>query len=147
MIATMPKNIILLGRISDDDLAQALAGARAFLFPSRIEGFGLPAVEAMASGCPVVASTAPCLPEICGDAALYAGPDDAEGWIAAIERLHTDSATRSRTVEAGIARARRYTWRRIAEQYLELMAELDGAGARLALHGGESQVGRDGRCC
>ncbi|WP_394886129.1 glycosyltransferase (plasmid) [Mesorhizobium sp. AaZ16] len=66
-VPEMPSNIVLLGRIADDDFKKALEGALCFLFPSRIEGFGLPAVEAMASGCPVVASTSPCLPEICGD--------------------------------------------------------------------------------
>lgn len=121
-----PDNLVLLGRIGDDDFAQALAGARAFLLPSRIEGFGLPAVEAMALRCPVVASTAPCLPEICGPAALYADPDDPEAWIAAVERL-ADPLARRRVVEAGAACARRYSWRRIAEQYLELMARVDAA--------------------
>jgi glycosyltransferase involved in cell wall biosynthesis len=121
----VPENVRLLGRIDDDDLAQALTEARAFLFPSRIEGFGLPAVEAMASGCPVVASTAPCLPEICGDAALYADPDDAAGWIAAIDRLHTEPETRRAMIAAGLARAERYSWERIAEHYLRLMLEVD----------------------
>lgn len=125
--ARLPGNLVLLGRISDDDFAQALTGARAFLFPSRIEGFGLPAVEAMAWGCPVVAATAPCLPEICGGAARYADPDDAEGWAAAIGDLHADPAMRRGFVEAGVARARRYSWRRIAEQYLDLMSRVDAA--------------------
>ncbi len=122
-------NVRILGRISDDDLAKALSGAVCFLFPSRIEGFGLPAVEAMIHRCPVVASTAPCLPEICGDAALYAAPDDIEGWLAAVERLRTDKELRSQLVESGCARAERYAWRSIAEHYLELMAEVDGVRA------------------
>ncbi|RUZ32943.1 glycosyltransferase family 1 protein, partial [Mesorhizobium sp. M7A.F.Ca.US.003.02.1.1] len=83
-IPQMPGNIVLPGRIGDDDFKKALEGALCFLFPSRIEGFGLPAVEAMASGCPVVASTSPCLPEICGDSALYADPDDVQSWAEAI---------------------------------------------------------------
>lgn len=120
-----PSNLILFGRIDDDDFAAALAGARAFLFPSRIEGFGLPAAEAMALGCPVVASTAPCLPEICGPAALYADPDDVEGWARAVETLNSNAARREEIIAAGIVRARRYGWRRIAEQYLELMARID----------------------
>jgi glycosyltransferase involved in cell wall biosynthesis len=122
----VPRNVRLLGRISDDDLAKVLSEARCFLFPSRIEGFGLPAVEAMARGCPVVASTSPSLPEVCGDAALYAGPDDADAWVAAVRRLALDPALRERMIVAGYARARTFSWRRIAEIYLELMARADG---------------------
>ena len=128
--ATAPQsNVRILGRISDDDLAKALSGAVCFLFPSRIEGFGLPAVEAMIHRCPVVASTAPCLPEICGDAALYADPDDVEGWLSAIQRLSSDSSLRTSLVESGWARAERYSWRAIAEHYLVLMNDIDGEGA------------------
>lgn len=120
-----PRNVRLLGRISDDDLARALSEARCFVFPSRIEGFGLPAVEAMARGCPVVASTSPCLPEVCGDAALYADPDDADGWVAAIAKVHADAEVRRRMVQAGRERVGAYSWRRIAEAYLELMLRVD----------------------
>jgi glycosyltransferase involved in cell wall biosynthesis len=120
-----PRNVRFLGRISDDDLKKALSGALCFLFPSRIEGFGLPAVEAMASGCPVVASTSPCLPEVCGDAALYADPDDLNGWAEAVRRIMSRPDLRRRLAEAGYARARNYTWRGIAEIYLELMWQVD----------------------
>jgi glycosyltransferase involved in cell wall biosynthesis len=125
--ARMPRNLRLLGRISDDDFKCALSGALCFLFPSRIEGFGLPAVEAMASGCPVVASTSPCLPEVCGEAALYADPDDTGAWRAAVERLRQDAGLRRQQIAAGHARARRFSWRGIAEAYLELMAQVDEA--------------------
>lgn len=123
----IPANLRLLGRISDDDFKQALSGALCFLFPSRIEGFGLPAVEAMASGCPVVASTSPCLPEVCGDAALYADPDDVDGWADAVRSLHFKAALRRNLIKAGLAKAGEYTWRGIAEIYLELMAVADAA--------------------
>jgi glycosyltransferase involved in cell wall biosynthesis len=125
--AYVPSNIRLLGRISDDDFAKALSLALCFLFPSRIEGFGLPAIEAMALGCPVVASTAPCLPETCGDGALYADPDDTDGWIRWIAKLKADGALRRRVIDLGHAHAAAYSWRAIAEHYLALMAELDFA--------------------
>ncbi len=131
-VESMPANLHVLGRISDDDLAAALNGALCFLFPSRIEGFGLPAVEAMALGCPVVASTAPCLPEVCGDAALYADPDDLVAWSDAVASIHRHPDLRRRLVEAGRHRARRYSWRRIAETYLHLMAEVDRTAATCA---------------
>jgi glycosyltransferase involved in cell wall biosynthesis len=128
-----PENVRLLGRIGDDDLKAALAGALCFLFPSRIEGFGLPAIEAMAAGCPVVASTSPCLPEICGEAALYADPDDAGAWIERVRLLQEGKALRRRLVAAGRERASAYSWRRVAETYLELMASIDGVAAKTTI--------------
>ena len=119
------KNTRLLGRIGDDDLAAALESALCFLFPSRIEGFGLPAIEAMACGCPVVASAAPCLPEVCGQAALYAAPDDTEGWMTQILRLKASDELRHSMIARGRQQAKLYSWRRIAELYLELMASVD----------------------
>ena len=130
-----PRNLRLLGRISDDDFKKALAGALCFLFPSRIEGFGLPAVEAMVAGCPVVASTSPCLPEVCGEAALYADPDDVEEWAEAVALIRSDAGMRRRLIEAGKARAQRYTWRSIAETYLKLMMQVDIASTQRAARG------------
>lgn len=121
-----PDNLRLLGRISDDDLAKALEAAVCFLFPSRIEGFGLPAIEAMSRGCPVVSSDAPCMPEVLAGAALYAQPEDGEGWIAAVSRLQADPRLRRAMVETGRAQAAHYSWRGIAEIYLQLMARADG---------------------
>ncbi len=119
-------NVRLLGRIDDDEFAQVLSRALCFLFPSRIEGFGLPAIEAMVHGCPVVASTSPCLPEICGDAALFADPDSIGEWLGAIAKLRDDRGLRTQLVDKGVARAATYSWRKIAELYLQLMAEVDG---------------------
>ncbi|RWC98141.1 MAG: glycosyltransferase family 1 protein [Mesorhizobium sp.] len=124
-VPAMPGNIVLLGRISDDDLKKALEGALCFLFPSRIEGFGLPAVEAMASGCPVVASTSPCLPEICGDSALYADPDNVQSWAERVRLLMLNPALREWLVAKGSTRANSYSWRWIAWKYLELMVQVD----------------------
>jgi glycosyltransferase involved in cell wall biosynthesis len=84
----------------------------------------------MVSGCPVVASTSPCLPEVCGDAALYADPDDPDGWGDQIRLIRRDPAVRRRLIEAGLARASLYTWRGIAEIYLELMSQVDLAQER-----------------
>ncbi|MDJ1157080.1 glycosyltransferase family 1 protein [Chelatococcus sp. SYSU_G07232] len=121
-----PRNLRLLGRIDDEEFGRALRDALCFLFPSRTEGFGLPGIEAMALGCPLVSADVPCLREIYGDAALYAGPDEPTAWIAAIDRLRRDRVLREEFVLRGLARAERYSWRTIAEQYLELMAEADG---------------------
>jgi glycosyltransferase involved in cell wall biosynthesis len=120
-----PANLRLLGRVSDDDLARLLEGAICFLFPSRIEGFGLPAVEAMTHGCPVIASTAPCLPEICGEGAVLADPDRPDEWVQAVRLLWQDDQQRRRMIENGRRRAAKYSWRAIAETYLTLMTRVD----------------------
>jgi glycosyltransferase involved in cell wall biosynthesis len=123
--APLPANLRFFGRVSDDDLAKLLKAAVCFLFPSRIEGFGLPAVEAMVHGCPVIASTAPSLPEICGEGAVLADPDSPEDWVHAVGQLWRDQPTRQRMIENGRKRAERFTWRAIAETYLTLMARVD----------------------
>jgi glycosyltransferase involved in cell wall biosynthesis len=79
----------------------------------------------MARGCPVVASNAACFPEVCGDAALLALPDDDAAWIRAIEQLRGDRNLRTTMVEKGLRRARDYSWEAIAEAYLTLMARAD----------------------
>jgi glycosyltransferase involved in cell wall biosynthesis len=95
-----------LGRIPDGDLDRLLAGAVGLVYPSRYEGYGLPLVEAMALGCPVIASSATALPEVVGDAGLVIGPDDVAGRAAAKLRLLADETLRSRLVAAGRERVR-----------------------------------------
>jgi glycosyltransferase involved in cell wall biosynthesis len=130
--AGAPANVRLLGRVGDDRLAQLFAGALCFVFPSRMEGFGLPAAEAMSCGCPVVAADAGALPEVCGPAALYAQPDDDEAWIGAIRRLRDSPALRARLSAAGRGRAAAFQWRATAAIYLRLMARIDGVEHALA---------------
>lgn len=120
-----PSNLRCLGRVSDGELAQGFSEALAFLFPSRTEGFGLPAVEAMSCGCPVVASTAPCLRETCGDAALFADWDDGSAWVAAVASLLHNPTLRREMADAGRTRADVFTWRSAALTYLELMLRVD----------------------
>lgn len=99
-----------LGFVSDDAL-RALYGAAALVwFPSRYEGFGLPVIEAMACGTPVVASNTASIPEIAGDAAMLKDPDDVNGHLDAISGLLTDSAARKQFSEWGMVRARSFTW-------------------------------------
>jgi glycosyltransferase involved in cell wall biosynthesis len=116
-------NVHVLGRVSDDDLACLYGAALCLAFPSRSEGFGLPLLEAMALGCPVVAASIPSSLEVCGDSALYAGPDDPEAWLAAIARFANSSGLRAEMSGRGQVRARAYSWRRSAQGYLDLMRE------------------------
>lgn len=120
------RNIDWLGRVSDAEMAALLADSMCLAFPSLAEGFGLPALEAMAIGCPVVASDCASLPEICGGAALYAPPGDPAAWLAAFVRLKTSPDLRGGMIASGRARACAYSWRTAALAYLEAMAEADG---------------------
>ena len=103
-----------LDYVEDADLPGLYAGAAAFAMPSLYEGFGLPCLEAMACGTPVVASDRPALPEACGGAALLAAPDDAEGFAAALLSVAHDGPERARLVSAGRQRAALLTWERTA---------------------------------
>jgi glycosyltransferase involved in cell wall biosynthesis len=118
--------VVWLGRISDEEFAAMLDDCLCLAFPSLTEGFGLPPLEAMARGCPVVVSNRASLPEVCGTAALYASPDDPASWLSQFERLRDSVDLRKKLSDAGCARASRFTWRRSAELYLEAMAECDG---------------------
>ena len=119
-------NLHWLGRLSDDEIAALLRGCLCLAFPSFAEGFGLPALEAMAVGCPVVASDRTSLPEICRDAALYASPSDPDEWFGHFVRLKENAVLRDTLIRKGQARARHYSWRRSAELYLEEMCRIDG---------------------
>lgn len=98
------------GRISAADVAGLYRLASVVAVPSRYEGFGLPAVEAMAYGSPVVAAAATALPEVVGDAGVVVDPDDADAWAEAISELIEDGSMRDRLAAAGRTRAARYTW-------------------------------------
>jgi len=111
-----PTHAMEIGEIPEDELPLLFASAEALLFPSYYEGFGLPPLEAMASGCPVVASRAASLPEVCGEAALLAEPHSLECWRDAVLRVCRDAAFRKSLSERGIERAARYTWDACAER-------------------------------
>ena len=117
----------LLGYVPDSDLGALYSLADAFLFPSWLEGFGLPPLEAMQCGTPVISSARPAMPEVLGTAALYADPRQPNAWADAIERLTTDTALRDDLVKRGLARAARYNWARAARETLTVYAAALGA--------------------
>lgn len=108
-------HVCLLGYLPDEHLAQLLAGARALIFPSLYEGFGLPVLEAMASGTPVVLTRASAMPEVAGDAGNYIEPDNADGLRDALIRLLDDQVHWQACREAGLQRARLFSWQRCAQ--------------------------------
>jgi len=110
------QRIRLAGFVADDELASLYRGADALLFPSRYEGFGLPALEAMASGTPVVAGRAGALPEVVGDAGVLADPDDHEALATALLGLLADGDRRAELRAAGLRRAEGFTWAACAER-------------------------------
>jgi alpha-1,3-rhamnosyl/mannosyltransferase len=103
------------GYINDAALAELLNGAQALVFPSLWEGFGLPAVEAMSCGIPVLASRRGSLPEVVGDAGLFFDPDDPQAIAACVSQFFHDDALRARLSRNALARARLFTWARAAE--------------------------------
>ena len=115
----MASRVRFLGPVSGEDLPLLYAAARAFIFPSRYEGFGLPALEAMASGVPVGASRAPGLMEVVGDAALTFDPLSIQEMTQVILQLMMDDSQRAALRAAGLARASHFTWQRTARLTLE----------------------------
>lgn len=105
----LERSVVRLGRVSDQVLSHLYCAAGCFVFPSLYEGFGLPVLEAMASGTPVIASNVSSIPEVAGDAALLINPTDAGEIRRAIEQVFADSTCRDRLVQAGLHRAKEFT--------------------------------------
>ena len=109
------------GYVDERQLAALYRHATALVYPSRYEGFGLPPLEAMALGCPVVTTRATSLPEVCGEAAVYVDPSDTRGFLEALCRIESDAQFRRGLVEGGLVRSRQFTWKRSAEIFLGLI--------------------------
>lgn len=122
-------NIFWLGRLSDNELAALLQDSMCLAFPSLEEGFGLPLLEAMTIGCPVVSSDRASMPEICGDAALYASPENPEAWLECFARLKNERDLRRKLKVKGSIQAARFSWFTSAELYLAAMANCDDSDA------------------
>jgi glycosyltransferase involved in cell wall biosynthesis len=113
-----------IGRVAEKDLPALYSAAEMFVFPSLFEGFGLPVVEAMACGTPVICSRVTALPEVAGDATMLVEPADTEALRGALERLLGDKGLRAQLREQGLARAARFSWERTAAQTLEIYRQV-----------------------
>lgn len=113
-----PAGTVDLEEVIEEDLPLLYSGASALLFPSYYEGFGLPALEAMASGCPVVAARAGSLPEVCGQAALLVAPGATTEWKDAVLRVLREAPLRAELRQLGLERAARFGWDACAQQTL-----------------------------
>jgi glycosyltransferase involved in cell wall biosynthesis len=116
-------HVVFTGYVPDADLPSLLSGALAFVFPSLYEGFGLPVLEAMACGVPVVCSDASSLPEVAGQAALLADPLDIDAWTEALGRVAVDQDLRRTLRERGLEQVQRFSWRQTAQETLQVLEE------------------------
>ena len=116
--------VVLPGFVPDEDLSVLYRSAEAYVFPTLSEGFGIPALEAMASRLPVVCSDIPVLREVCGDNALYFNPHDEKDMAEKINTLLSDKKLREALIKEGLERARQFSWRKMAAQTLRVYEEV-----------------------
>jgi glycosyltransferase involved in cell wall biosynthesis len=118
------RNIIFTGVINDEDLPFLYNGAEVFIFPSLFEGFGIPAIEAMACGTPVIASNRTSIPEIVADAALYVDPLNISEMVEAIDKVLSNSQLREQLIQKGLKRSQYFSWEKTARETLSLYREI-----------------------
>jgi glycosyltransferase involved in cell wall biosynthesis len=115
-----------LGYLNNEELAALYRGASCLVFPSFYEGFGLPPLEAMACGCPVIVSNVASLPEVCGEAAYYINPYNGESIAEGIYQVLTDGSLRQSLIQKGLERAALFSWEKSAREHLKVFEEVSG---------------------
>ncbi|MGN4075557.1 glycosyltransferase, partial [Burkholderia gladioli] len=125
---TLSPHVVPAGFVSDGELKALYEHAACFLFPSLYEGFGLPPLEAMLCGCPVIASREAALPEVCGDAAMYCEARSVDDIAEKLTVMMTDPALRDALRASGRARARRFRWEVSARRLREVLDALERPG-------------------
>jgi glycosyltransferase involved in cell wall biosynthesis len=120
------KDVIIPGFVSDAELKWLYKHAACYVLPSLSEGFGLPGLEAMAHGCPLVSSDATCLPEIYGDAAEYFNPRDVEEIAKKINMVIGDGAMREKLTKLGLKRLEKYSWEKMTENFVQIIQKHTG---------------------
>ena len=111
---------ILTGHVPSEDLTLLYKSALSFVFPSKMEGFGLPGLEAMSFGCPVIASDINVFKEIYGDACLYFNPSSSKELSLKIQLLLRNNEIRTKLIEKGKKQVKKYSWRKMAEKTLKV---------------------------
>jgi glycosyltransferase involved in cell wall biosynthesis len=117
-------HVITPGFVSDAELKWLYTHCQAYVFPSLSEGFGLPGLEAMVHGAPVVSSNATCLPEVYGNAALFFNPENTEDISLKIERILSDTELRKDLIKKGYSQVKKYSWKKMAEETLGVYTKL-----------------------
>ena len=107
-------SIVHMMQLSDEELATAYSGAVALVYPSKYEGFGMPIVEAMACGCPVITCPNASIPEVAGEAAIYVNDDDVDGLANALCEVQKPGV-RKTLIAAGLAQAKKFSWSKMAK--------------------------------
>lgn len=120
----LKEKVVFTGYVDDEDMAGLYRYASLFVFPSFYEGFGIPPLEAMLNACPVIASNAASIPEICGDAALYFSPDDPMKLKEQIISVLNDDELREKLVSKGLERASEFSWRKAADEHINLFKNI-----------------------
>lgn len=136
-----PPQAVFAGHVSDEALRALYEHALCFASPSLMEGFGLPVLEALSLSCPVVAAPCAALPEVCGEAAIYADARDPMAWVEAISALRTDGDARRSLQARGRTRALGFSWRAGAARLLDLIDEVSPPRGREGV--GLERLGRD----
>lgn len=119
------KNIILTGYINDKTLANFYKNAKLLVFPSFYEGFGIPAIEAMSCGCPVVASNVTSLPEVCADAAYYADPYKVDDIAGGIDKILNNCELRKELIQKGYQRQSEFSWENSAHKLIKIIENIE----------------------
>ena len=122
----LQQRVFIRGYVDDEDLARLYSGARALVYPSMYEGFGLPLLEAMACGCPVICSNAASLPEVAGNAAALFDAHDPEALAREIDRLIDESEFRNGLIRKGFDRSAQFNWGKSAQKTVDVFRKVSG---------------------
>lgn len=123
-LGDIPRDVVFISMVEEEELAPLYSQAEAFIFPTLYEGFGLPPLEAMACGCPVVVSHVASLPEVCGDAAYYVDPYSVESIADGIYKVLTDNNLRQALIRRGLEQVKLFSWEKSAREHLKLFEEV-----------------------